>query len=59
MKNKPIVCYLFTKFDEDKSGTFKVIQKQEFLSMILLYFKLHLDGFYEPKSAIVLNQVFN
>jgi len=46
------------KFDADKSVVFKPNQKQEFLNMILLYFKLHLDGFYQPKSASILNQVF-
>lgn len=34
-------------------------QKRELLDMILLYFKLHLDGFKRPKSLTVLNQVFN
>lgn len=47
------------KFDTVKSSTFKPKQKQEFLNMILLYFKLHLDGFYQPKSASILNQVFH
>jgi len=47
------------KFDVNKSARFKPTQKLEFLNMILLYFKLHLDGFYNPKSVTVLNQVFN
>lgn len=47
------------KFDVKKSSTFKPTEKLEFLNMILLYFKLHLDGFYKPKSVAVLNQVFN
>lgn len=47
------------KFDANKSTLFKPTQKLEFLNMILLYFKLHLDGFYNPKSVTVLNQVFH
>lgn len=47
------------KFDTTKSATFRPTQKLEFLNMILLYFKLHLDGFYQPKSVAILNQVFH
>lgn len=47
------------KFDVNKSTLFKPSQKLEFLNMILLYFKLHLDGFYQPKSVSILNQVFH
>lgn len=47
------------KFDANKSAEFKPTQKLEFLNMILLYFKLHLDGFYQPKSVTILNQVFH
>jgi DNA repair protein RecO (recombination protein O) len=47
------------KFDVKKSSTFKPTEKLEFLNMILLYFQLHLDGFYRPKSVAILNQVFN
>lgn len=47
------------KFDESKSLTISSNQKREFLNMILLYFKLHLDGFKQPKSVTILNQVFN
>jgi DNA repair protein RecO (recombination protein O) len=47
------------KFDESKSLTINATQKREFLNMILLYFKLHLDGFKQPKSVTILNQVFN
>lgn len=49
---------LGTKFDESKSISINATQKRELLSMILLYFKLHLDGFKHPKSVAVLNQVF-
>jgi len=47
------------KFDVSKSLEINSNQKREFLSMILLYFKLHLDGFKQPKSVTILNQVFN
>lgn len=47
------------KFDESKSLVISANQKREFLNMILLYFKLHLDGFKQPKSVTILNQVFN
>ena len=47
------------KFDVDNSLDINTNQKRDFLDMILLYFKLHLDGFKTPKSVSVLNQVFN
>jgi DNA repair protein RecO (recombination protein O) len=47
------------KFDTDKSAQFKPTKKLEFLNMILLYLKLHLDGFKQPKSVTVLNQIFH
>jgi len=47
------------KFDVSKSLEINSNQKREFLSMILLYFKLHLDGFKQPKSVTILNQVFS
>ena len=50
---------LGTKFDESNSLSINSLQKRELLNMILLYFKLHLDGFKHPKSVGVLNQVFN
>lgn len=47
------------KFDVNKILKINSNQKREFLDMIILYFKLHLDGFKTPKSLTVLNQVFN
>ncbi|NNF83254.1 MAG: DNA repair protein RecO, partial [Flavobacteriaceae bacterium] len=38
------------KFDRDKEVYLSMIQKRNLLDMILLYFKVHLDGFKEPKS---------
>lgn len=34
-------------------------QRREFLSVVLYYFELHLDGFKKPKSLQVLNEVFH
>ena len=49
---------LGTKFDVTNTIQMSVGQKRSFLDMILLYFRLHLDGFKEPKSLTVLNEVF-
>ena len=50
---------LGTKFDEHNTNLKSSLQRQELLNMILLYFKLHLQGFKTPKSIVILNQVFN
>jgi len=34
-------------------------QRQSFLTMLLLYFELHLGSFKKPKSLLIFNQVFN
>jgi DNA repair protein RecO (recombination protein O) len=47
------------KFDVTKKLQMSLTQKRELLNMILLYFKLHLDGFKKPKSLDVLNQIFS
>lgn len=47
------------KFDKVKEHRLSTIQKRNLLDMILLYFKVHLDGFKEPKSLSVLNEVFS
>ncbi len=46
-------------FDKVKEHRLSTIQKSNLLDMILLYFKVHLDGFKEPKSLSVLNEVFS
>jgi len=51
--------FLGIKFDDSKSLEITSAQKRDFLSMILLYFKLHLDGFKDPRSISILNQVFS
>ncbi|XMO87753.1 DNA repair protein RecO [Algibacter sp. AS12] len=47
------------KFDALTSVKINAKQRQSFLSMILLYFELHLGTFKTPKSLAVFNQVFN
>ena len=47
------------EFDNYKSESMNSAQRQDLLNMILLYFKLHLQGFKSPKSLVILNQVFN
>ena len=50
---------LGTNFDVTKFPNMTLKNKRELLNMILLYFRLHLHGFKEPKSLSVLNQVFS
>ena len=47
------------KFDIDKSRNFKPTNKLEFLNIILRYLKLHIEGFKQPNSVTVLNQIFH
>jgi len=46
-------------FDELDSIKLNSKQRQSFLSMLLLYFELHLGSFKKPKSLQIFNQVFN
>jgi DNA repair protein RecO (recombination protein O) len=46
------------KFDTNKLLFIDKINKKDILKNILIYFKLHVDGFKDPKSLIVLNQIF-
>ena len=50
---------LGTKFDAKEKLCNNTEEKRVLMNMILLYFKLHLDGFKEPKSLGVLQQVFS
>lgn len=50
---------LGTTFDALSSVKINAQQRQSFLSMILLYFELHLGSFKTPKSLQVFNQVFS
>lgn len=50
---------LGTTFDALSNVKINNKQRQSFLSMILLYFELHLGSFKTPKSLQIFNQVFN
>lgn len=50
---------LGTAFDALSTVEINAKQRQSFLSMILLYFELHLGSFKTPKSLQIFNQVFN
>ncbi|WP_303316385.1 DNA repair protein RecO [Flavivirga abyssicola] len=50
---------LGTTFDALSTVQINARQRQSFLSMILLYFELHLGSFKTPKSLQIFNQVFN
>ncbi|WP_299225289.1 DNA repair protein RecO [uncultured Psychroserpens sp.] len=47
------------KFDTLHTIKISSKQRQSFLTMLLLYFELHLGNFKKPKSLQVFNQVFN
>lgn len=46
------------KFDSNKLPFIDKMNKKEILKNIIIYYKLHVDGFKEPKSLKVLNQIF-
>lgn len=46
-------------FDGLKTIKLNSKQRQSFLTMLLLYFELHLGDFKKPKSLVIFNQVFN
>ncbi len=50
---------LGTTFDALSMVKINTKQRQSFLSMILLYFELHLGSFKAPKSLHIFNQVFS
>lgn len=50
---------LGTNFDALNEVKLNSKQRQAFLTMLLLYFELHLGSFRKPKSLQVFNQVFN
>lgn len=58
-KLKLFMTTLGMEFDKSKGELLNSSQKQQLLEMILLYYKLHLQGFKLPKSIVILNQVFN
>jgi DNA repair protein RecO (recombination protein O) len=46
------------KFDSNKLPFIDKMKKKDILKNIIIYYKLHVDGFKEPKSLKVLNQIF-
>ncbi|WP_298509407.1 DNA repair protein RecO [uncultured Kordia sp.] len=46
------------KFDEQNSIMLSSLRRNEILAIFIQYFKLHLQGFREPKSMEVLHEVF-
>ena len=50
---------LGTIFDDLSAIKINATQRQVFLTMLLLYFDLHLGSFKKPKSLEIFNQVFN
>ncbi|MFD1016847.1 DNA repair protein RecO [Winogradskyella rapida] len=50
---------LGTNFDTLNTIKLSAARRQEFLSMLLHYFELHLDSFKTPKSLQILNDVFH
>lgn len=46
------------KFDSNKLPFIDKLKKKDILKNILIYYKLHVDGFKDPKSLKVLNQIF-
>ena len=50
---------LGTIFDDLSAIKINATQRQAFLTMLLLYFDLHLGSFKKPKSLEIFNQVFN
>ena len=47
------------KFDSNKLPCIDKLKKKDILKNILIYYKLHVDGFKDPKSLKVLNQIFS
>ena len=46
------------KFDSNNLPFIDKMKKKDILKNIIIYYKLHVDGFKEPKSLKVLNQIF-
>ncbi|MEZ4801761.1 MAG: DNA repair protein RecO [Gelidibacter sp.] len=56
---KVLKQFLGINFDALNDIKLNSKQRQSFLTMLLLYFELHLGDFRKPKSLTVFNQVFN
>ncbi|WP_109301792.1 DNA repair protein RecO [Aquimarina sp. AU474] len=51
--------FLGTTFEESMNIRLSKIARSEILTMLLVYFELHLHGFKKPKSLSVLREIFN
>ncbi len=51
--------FLGTTFEASMNIGLSKIIRSEILTMLLVYFELHLHGFKKPKSLSVLNEIFN
>ena len=51
--------FLGTTFEESMNIALSRQIRSDILTMLLVYFKLHLHGFKKPKSLSVLSQIFN
>ncbi len=58
-KLKLFLSLLGTKFDALSRMKLNVSQRHDLLSILITYFGLHLDGFKEPKSLLVLKTIFS
>ena len=45
-------------FDKSNEINLKKIERSDLLTLLLQYYQLHLHGFKNPKSLVVLNQIF-
>lgn len=50
---------LGTDFDAIQHIKMNQTSRNEFLSMLLLYYELHIEGFHKPRSLSVLNEIFS
>lgn len=50
---------LGTNFDALPTVKLNQSSRSAFVSMMLIYYELHLQGFRKPKSLVVLNEIFN
>lgn len=58
-KNLTVLKQLLgTNFDAVSTIKMTAQERHDFLSMLLLYFELHLEGFKKPKSLTILSEIF-
>ena len=58
-KLKLFLRLLGTKFDTLSEMKLNAGQRHELLSILIKYFELHLEGFKEPKSLLILQSIFS